>query len=97
MPAGDYFRGGNSLKPRARDVKIDKATALVQPLRGVSVYNRPDNLEKFGGAHRVTNVPAELQIVQRGQDPTHFEIVPVRPITWAEYEEALNKIVLVPV
>jgi hypothetical protein len=45
----------------------------------------------------VTNLPEELRIVQRGRDPTHFEIVPARPMTPAEYEEALSKIVLIPV
>ena len=93
----DYYRGGNSLKPKLRDVKIDRATGLVSTKRGVSVYDRPDNLDRFGGAHRVTNLPVELQIIQHGQDPHHFEIVPTRPMTLAEYEEALDNAVLVPV
>jgi hypothetical protein len=96
MP-GDYYRGGNSLKPRPREIRIDRATGLVKPTRGVSVYDRPDNLERFGGAHRVTNVPENLRIVQVGPDPTHFEIVPAHPMPLAEYEAVLDKIILVPV
>ena len=61
------------------------------------MYNRPDNLERFGGAHRVTNVPEELRIVQTGADPTHYEILPARPMPLAEYDEALQKIILIPV
>src|SRR5690349_21279432 len=97
MAAGDYYRGGNSLQPKPFEIKIDPATGLVQPTRGVSVYDRPDHLDRFGGAHRVTNVPPELCIIQRGKDPHHFEIVPAQPMTLDEYEKALAKIILVPV
>jgi hypothetical protein len=41
-------------------------------------------------------MPPELMIVQVGRDPTHFEIVPVSPMTLDEYDQALAKIVLVP-
>jgi hypothetical protein len=64
---------------------------------GVSVNSRPDGLDRFGGAYRLGNVPQELRIIRRGLDPFHYEIVPVRPMTLAEYEEALNRIVLTPV
>jgi hypothetical protein len=97
MAPVEYYRGGSSLKPRPIDVRIDRATGLLRPGRGVSVYCRPDGLERFGGAHRVTQVPPELAIVQVGRDPTHFEIVPTRPMTFEEYERALEKIVLLPV
>src|SRR5690242_11726813 len=96
MTPAEFYRGGRSLKPKLREVRIDPATGLVKPERGISVFNRPDNLERFGGAHRVTNVPERLKIIQHGRDPHHFEIVPARPMTLAEYEEALNEIVLVP-
>jgi hypothetical protein len=61
------------------------------------VKGGPDHLERFGGAYRVTNLPEELTIIQRGREPTHFEIVPAYPMALAEYEMALSKIVLVPV
>ena len=97
MAAGSFFRGGNSLIPKPREVKIDPATGLVQTQRGVSVFDRPDNLQRFGGAFLVTNVPESLQIIQQGRDPTHYEIVPAAPMTMDEYEEALNSIVLVTI
>src|SRR5579885_1134584 len=92
----DYYRTGNSLKPRPIDVRTDPATGLLRPGRGVSVFSRPDGLERFGGAYRVTQVPPGLTVVQVGRDPTPFEIVPVRPMTLDEYEQALAKIGLVP-
>jgi hypothetical protein len=97
MAAGSFYRGGNSLRPKPREVKIDPATGLVQTQRGVSVFNRPDNLDRFGGAFRLTNVPESLRIIQQGRDPTHHEVVPVSPMTMGEYEEALESIVLVRV
>ncbi len=96
MATDNYYRGGTSLKPRPFEVKIDPPTGLLQPTHGISVFSRPEPLERFGGAFRVTCVPEELKIIQRGRDPSHFEIVPARPMTLAEYEAALSTIVLVP-
>ena len=93
----DYYRGGASLQPRPNDVRIDQGTGLLHPGYGVSVSDRPNGLEKFGGAHRLTQVPAELRIVQRGRNPHRHEIVPARPMTLPEYEQASKQIVLVPV
>jgi hypothetical protein len=45
----------------------------------------------------VSNVPAELDVIRRGPDPFHYEIVPSRSMTLLEYEDALSKIVLTPV
>ena len=97
MIAVEYYRGGSNLTPKPRDVRIDRATGMLDSRRGVSVYDRSDNLDRFGGAHRVTNVPSSLKVVQRGRDPHHYEIVPATPMTLDEYEEALATIVLVPV
>jgi hypothetical protein len=58
------------------------------------VYDRPDNLDRFGGAYEVVSVPDKLHIIQRGRDPHHFEIVPAIPMPPAEYEEALQQIIL---
>jgi hypothetical protein len=84
MATAEYYRGGTNLKPRPFEVKIDPVTGLLQPTHGISVFSRPDSLDRFGGAFRVTCVPEELTIIQRGRDPTHFEIVPARPMTLAE-------------
>jgi hypothetical protein len=96
MPASVFYRGGNSLKPKPYEVKIDSATGLLQTTHGVSVFDRPDNLDRFGGVYQITAVPNDLNIVQRGRDPHHFEIVPAWPMTPAEYEDALNQVVLLP-
>jgi hypothetical protein len=97
MAQAEYYRGGTNLKPKPFEIKFDPGTGLVQPAHGISVFNRPDYLERFGGAYRVTNVPEELSIIQRGRDPSHFEIVPAYPMTLTEYEATLSKIILVPV
>ena len=93
----DFYRGGASLRPKPREVRIDPNTGLVLPVRGVSVFDRPDNLQRFGGAHRLDNIPPTLGIIQVGRDPHHHEIVPARPMTMAEYDEELQKIILTPV
>lgn len=97
MAEGNFYRGGTNLRPRPFEFRIDPTSGFVLPTHGISVFNRPDNLDRFGGAHQVTNVPNELAIIQRGRNPTHFEIVPAYPMTLAEYQAALSKIVLVPV
>ena len=96
MASPEYYRGGSSLRVRDRDVRIDPDTALLKTDRGLSVRDRPDGLESFGGAYRVANLPPELHVVQIGRDPHHFEIAPARPMTRSEYETALAKISLVP-
>src|SRR5437667_3789381 len=93
----ESYRGGSSLTPKDKDVRTDRKTGLVLPRRGVSVRRMPDGLERFGGPYRVTNVPAELEVRQIGADLDHYEIIPVRPMTFGEYEELLGRIVLVPV
>jgi hypothetical protein len=84
------------LNPTTFEVRVDPATGLLKDTHAVSVFDRPDNLDRFGGAYQITNVPAELKVIQRGRDPGHFEIVPAQPMTFAENETSLGKIVLVP-
>jgi hypothetical protein len=97
MAGTAYYRGGTSLIPNPGEVRINQATGLLQPTHGISVYDRPDGLERFGGAYRVTNVPETLRIIQRGRDLHHHEIVPAAPMSLPAYEAALSQIVLVPV
>jgi hypothetical protein len=91
-----FYRGGASLKPTPNDVRVDPRTGLLRTTHGVSVYNRPDNLDRFGGARRMVSVPGDLRIIQRGLDPHHHEIVPARPMSLSEYEGALSRVVLTP-
>lgn len=92
-----YYRGGASLVPRLFEVRIDRATGLVKPERGVSISTRPDGLDRFGGAFVLGPIPPELRPVQIGRDPAHFEIVPVAPMTFDRYAELLHQIPLTPV
>ena len=92
-----FYRGGNSLRPRPGEVRVDPTTGLLRTTHGVSVFDRPDNLDRFGGPYELLAVPDKLRIIQRGRDPHHFEIVPSAPMSPAEYEEALAQIVLASV
>jgi hypothetical protein len=95
--AARYYRGGSSLLARPGEVRSDPATGLLRTTHGISVFDRPDNLDRFGGAYEVMTVPDTLRIIQRGRDPHHFEIVPAVPMSLAEYEKALQQIVLAAV
>jgi hypothetical protein len=97
MTAASFYRGGSSLQLRPGEARVDPATGLERTTHGISVFDRPDNLDRFGGAHEVVSLPDKLRIIQRGRDPHHFEIVPAVPIPLAEYEEALRQIVLAAV
>jgi hypothetical protein len=79
------------------DVIINPQTGLISPTRGVSVFDRPDGLERFGGAYELGTVPPALRVIQRGRDPHHHEIVPAYPMTLSEYEGELAKVSLKPV
>jgi hypothetical protein len=68
-----YYRGGPSLAARPIDVIINPKTGLVATTRGVSVFDRPDGLERFGGAYEVGPIPESLRIVKTGRNPHHFE------------------------
>jgi hypothetical protein len=94
MANGAFYRGGNSLTPRPGELRTDPQTGLLRTTHSISVYDRPDNLDRFGGAYQLTAVPDSLRIIQRGQDPHHFEIVPAAPMTQAEYEAALGQVKL---
>jgi hypothetical protein len=97
MDAPRYYRGGDSLAPRSIDVSVDPQTGLLRTNRGVSIQDDPAGLDRFGGAFEVTSLPPELRIVKVGRRPGHFEIVPISPMTLEAYENALAKIVLLPV
>jgi hypothetical protein len=92
-----YYRGGPSLAPRRVDVRIDRATGLLQTIRGVSISDRPDGLERFGGAFVVAPLPPTLHVVKTGKNPHRFEIAPAVPMTFDEYDAELAKVTLTPV
>jgi hypothetical protein len=88
------YRGGTSLQVRPQDVRIDKKTGLVQTTHGLSLDTDPCNLQQFGGAHRVSSVPSDLKIMQRGQRLTHFEIMPRVPMSLQMFEQLVSQVVL---
>jgi hypothetical protein len=59
MAEGNFARGGTNLRPKPFEVKMDPASGLVQPSYGISVFSRPDHLERFGGAYRIANLPED--------------------------------------
>lgn len=89
-----FYRGGPDLTPRETDVKI--RDGQVQPTHGVSVYSNPARVERFGGAYRVVSLPLDLQIIQRGRDPEHYEITPRTPVTFEAYTDLLRQVPLAP-
>ena len=90
-----YYRGGADLTPRLRqDVRIDPDTGLVRKTHGISLYDDPAWVEQFGGAYLVKSIPAGLRIIQRGQNPHHFELTPNEPMTFERYVELLAQVVL---
>jgi RHS repeat-associated protein len=95
----DFFRGGSDLTPRTmRDGKSefrspDPTRPDVQS-RGVSLFSNQDKTDRFGGSFKVTALPPELAIEQRGKDKEHFEIVAKSPMTEEEYRKALQQVKL---
>jgi hypothetical protein len=79
---------------------IDKGlpTEKVATLRGISVDEDKSYLRTHvGGPIRtVISIPPTLKKIPWGR-PTHYEIVPVNPMTWDEYVAEVKKIVLGPV
>ncbi|MBI2807874.1 MAG: hypothetical protein HYX68_23065 [Planctomycetes bacterium] len=92
-----YYRGGPTLAPRRIDVIINRKTGLVMPGRGVSIADRSDGLDRFGGAFEVGTIPNTLEIVGAGRNPHHFEIAPKQEMTFEQYEAELAKISLTKV
>lgn len=89
------YRGGNDVTAEPDEVKVDKSTGKLKTTHGISVNTNPNKVKKFGGAYKVDKIPKGLNIIQRGGDPGHYEIVPSRPMGMDEYQGLLNKIVLI--
>lgn len=98
----NFYRGSRSGEtpsfiPRPNEFKVDSETGFVRGSHGVSVFDNPDSLSKKGFTPRqidMSTVPDELTIIQRGNDPRHFEIVP-RPganLTPDQFSSCLSRI-----
>jgi RHS repeat-associated protein len=79
-----FFRGANpgeepSFMPRPNEFRVDPETGFVRGTHGVSVFNNPGSVASRGYEPyevNMSSVPDELTLIQRGQDLTHYEIVP---------------------
>ena len=88
----DVFRGGGRLEIKSGEIRIKDR--LVQPTHGLSLDTDPSVLGRFGSSSRIKSIPNGLQIIQRGQRDTHFEIVPKLPMTLEAFQELVRQIVL---
>ena len=88
------YRGGPNIEVRDIDVKIKDG--MVQTTRGPSVNLDPTKVEKFGGAYRIESLPDELQLIQRGTNLSHYEIVPKNPMPLERFIELVKQVKLVP-
>ena len=86
------YRGGGKFTLSDKDIKIDPETGMVKTTHGISVNTNSNNMDKFGGAYEITYIPDELQIIQRGKDAAHFEIVPKKEMSKEDFQGFLNKI-----
>jgi hypothetical protein len=60
----------------------------------VSLNAVAQDVAKFGGAYRVTSVPDGLQIIQRGKNTNHYEIVPKKAMSMTDYQKLLSQVKL---
>ncbi len=84
------YRGGDSMKLRPGEYKVGAQ-------RGISVNIDPAQVQNFGGAYRVSNVPRGLQIIQQGKNLSHFEIIAKTALTPEKFQFLLNKIILIAI
>lgn len=90
--AETYYRGGRYLDVQDRDVRMKNGK--VQPGYGVSLSTNKYKMQRFGGAYRLISYPTTLEIKHRGNDPEHYELMPVREMTREDYQSELNKVQL---
>ena len=55
--AARFYRRENSLLPQPGEVRSDPVTGLLGTTHGISVFARPDKLDRFGGAFEAVTVP----------------------------------------
>ena len=92
---GTLYRGGSNITVREK-IDVNIKDGMVQTNKGPSLNMDPEKIKQFGGAYRVESMPDELQVIQRGQDPGHYEIVPKSPMPLERFIELLQKVVLKP-
>jgi hypothetical protein len=91
------YRGGGDLTPKYNLGEVKIKNGMVQPIRGVSLELDPADAAKHGVPHRVKSMPDELEIVQQGRRPEHYEIRPKVEMPVERFEEMLKRVVLEPI
>jgi hypothetical protein len=87
----DVYRGGSDFTVKPGETKVKDG--MVQTTHGLSLDTDKDYPAVASrGAKRVTSVPAELKIIQRGQRLTHFEVVPRQPMPPDKFQNLVNTI-----
>jgi RHS repeat-associated protein len=78
-----FYRGAlpgqqPSFLPSPDEFRVDKSTGTVLPGRGVSVFDNPTSVPRRYDPYEVdqSTIPSELEIHQRGSNPSHYEISP---------------------
>ncbi len=91
-PNSSVYRGGKDFTVKPNEVRFNKITGNVKTTHGVSVNLDPNSVSKFGGAYKIDGIPDGLKIIQRGANPSHFEIVPTYEMPLETFQMLLNKI-----
>jgi RHS repeat-associated protein len=87
-----FYRGGGSLEAGPNDIKLDPE-GMVKTTHGPSLNTDPAKLERFGEVYEIKLIPPELQIIQRGMNASHYEIVPRQPMTLERFQQLLRSVV----
>ncbi len=91
-PKGDHYRGGNNFSAKPSEVKMNH-NGMVKTTHGVSVNTNPNAVTQHGTPHKIVNLPEGLDIIQRGVNPSHYEIVPSQPMPFSQYQDLLSQII----
>lgn len=73
---------------------MDRRSGMLGTTHGVSVDAEPGRVAEFGGAYAVRDIPLGLNIIQRGQRASHYEIAPGYNMTPDQYQLLLDQVVL---
>lgn len=94
-PTPSVFRGGSELTPRlGTDVLIDRTSGLLRTDRGISLFDDPARVARFGGAYQVESIPEGLKVQQRGRDLGHYELMPAEPMSFERFTDLLQQVAL---
>lgn len=88
----------DSYRWQFKSINKGKKDELVASTHGISVDEDKGFLISNGKTpiRKVVSIPPTLMKIRRGNRPTHYEIVPVTPMSWTEYVAEVRKIVLGP-